>query len=449
MGKAVDALLEYLHRDDAYTVAFSKVRDQQIAAMDELLQERLDKIKLVALRARESGVAKIERLEDMVPLLLPHTAYKSYPESVLIEKRWDKLTKWLGTVATYPADNIDFDGIADIDGWIERLLEAGHFISCTSGTTGKSAMLIAAQEDIDWCCEDAVKAFAWGSGVKPTHDRRVFHLSPVIQSPRNISLVSALRDAYGKPGEELFTYPAPPITIGSITKMVALRKAIADGTARPGEITEFEETSAIRQKAIDDSIGICADVLIEARAEPLFIIGLWASIYKIAEEIRSRGYTGKDFHPENTSYIAGGLKGTQLPPDYREFIYETFNMPLDRNFQMYGMQEINSAMPRCREGERYHIPPWVICLPLNKAGDALMPIVEGEIEGRAALFDLSLEGRWGGVISGDRIHVDFRPCVCGAQTPSIRDDVVRYSDLEGDDKITCSGTVDAYVRGLS
>jgi len=67
----------------------------------------------------------------------------------------------------------------------------------------------------------------------------------------------------------------------------------------------------------------------------------------------------------------------------------------------------------------------------------------------APFFDVALDGRWGGVISGDKISVDYGPCVCGNRSPSIRDDVVRYADLEGDDKIGCAGTVDAYVRGLS
>ncbi len=64
-------------------------------------------------------------------------------------------------------------------------------------------------------------------------------------------------------------------------------------------------------------------------------------------------------------------------------------------------------------------------------------------------FDLSVDGRWGGVITGDRISIDFSPCACGARSPSIRDDITRYADLEGDDKIGCAGTVDAYVRGMS
>jgi hypothetical protein len=112
------------------------------------------------------------------------------------------------------------------------------------------------------------------------------------------------------------------------------------------------------------------------------------------------------------------------------------------------MQELQSGMPRCQKGNRYHLPPWVVPLLLNKEGDALVPI-NGETEGRAAFFDLSLGGRWGGVISGDKISIDFSPCACGATGPSIRDNIVRYADLEGDDKIGCAGTVDAYVRGVA
>jgi hypothetical protein len=292
-------------------------------------------------------------------------------------------------------------------------------------------------------------SYAWGSGVVPQQNRRIFGLAPMAQVPRNTMIGEALREAFGIPGVERFGYPVPPITIGSITRMIALRKAIAEGTARPADIAEFEETSAARQKAVDDAVGLCADALIEARKELLYISGMWAPLYRIAEEVRNRGYSGEDFNPDNTCYLAGGLKGAVLPDDYREYVYATFNLKPQRNYQMYGMQELNSSMARCQEGGRYHIPPWLICLPLNKAADALLPVGDGEIEARAAFFDLSLEGRWGGIISGDRIEVDFGPCPCGARSPSIRDSVVRYSELEGDDKISCSGTVDAYVRGLT
>ena len=60
---------------------------------------------------------------------------------------------------------------------------------------------------------------------------------------------------------------------------------------------------------------------------------------------------------------------------------------------------------------------------------------------------VSLDGRWGGVISGDRVDVSFARCGCGHHGPNIGQEIVRYADLTGGDKISCAGTIDAYVRG--
>lgn len=450
MGEIVDSLLKMGAGGKGYDIPWSDVRDLQVAAMNERLGEHVDRIKLVGLRARDAGITEIRDRADIVPLLLPHTAYKSYPESFLVEQKWDRLTRWLGTVYSHPIENVDLDGIVDIDDWMSRLGAAGIVMSCSSGTTGKSAMLPSSKQDVDFFCADSISAIEWGSGVKARQDHLVFGLSPIAKVPRNEAVGEAMGVAFGIPGKERFSYPVPPITIGAITRMVALRKAMADGTARPNEIAEFEETSEMRQKAVDAAAGLCADALIAARNEKLQIVGMWATLYKVAEEVRNRGYGAKDFRADNAFYAAGGLKGAQLPPDYREYVYETFNLQPDRNFQMYSMQEIQTTMPRCQKGGRYHMPPWLVCLPLDKDGAALLDHDDsGVVEGRAAFFDLSLDGRWGGVISGDKIEVDFGPCACGAKSPSIRDTIVRYSDLTGDDKIACSGTVDAYVRGLA
>jgi hypothetical protein len=449
METSVEKLTGFLGSGRPYSVPFDEVRSAQIAALNERLQERLGKNKLVSLRAKEADVTEIRDFDDVVPLLLPHTAYKSYPESFLIEQKWDRLTKWLGTVSNYQIENANLDGVADIDDWLERLERVGHYVNCSSGTTGKAAMLVASAADLQWTKRDFVGAYAWGSGIAPARDRRIMPMSPAAGVPRLRATSEAFAEAYSDPSVEHFTYPVPSITVGSITKMIALRRAMANGTARPDDIAEFEAVSAARQKAVDAAVGLCADALIAARKDKLIVSGMWANIYKVAEETRNRGYGAKDFNPENGIMVAGGLKGAKLPANYREYVYETFNIPLECNFQLYGMQELASVMPRCQKGGRYHIPPWIVCLPLNKDGDALLPMGGGEVEGRAAFFDLSLDGRWGGVISGDRIHVDFGPCECGAKSPSIRDSIARYTDLEGDDKISCAGTVDAYVRGLS
>jgi hypothetical protein len=355
----------------------------------------------------------------------------------------------LRTVSTYPLDDTDLTDIRDVDHWIERLEEAGHPVSCSSGTTGKSAMLVASRDDLVFTAQDSVDACAWGTGVPPEQDRHVFSLAPVATVPRNIAIMERLKEAFGRPDSKLFRYPVPPITVGSITRMIALRKAIAEGTAMPDEIAEYEETGARREKALDEAVNVTVDALLEVRTEKLFLLGLWGNMHKVAVAMRERGYGAKDFHPDNLMYVGGGLKREQLPPDYREFVRGTFNIRDGRNFQLYGMQELGSVKVRCQEGGRYHAPPWMVCLPLNKEGDALLPMDQGEVECRAAFFDLSMDGRWGGVISGDRMEIDFGPCACGARSPSIRDNIVRYADLEGDDKIGCAGTIEAYVRGMS
>ena len=71
------------------------------------------------------------------------------------------------------------------------------------------------------------------------------------------------------------------------------------------------------------------------------------------------------------------------------------------------MQELNTPFPRCRSG-RYHVAPWVMVLPLDEPGEQLLDASAGEIEARAAFFDLSLDGRWGGVISGDKVDDGLR-----------------------------------------
>lgn len=449
MDSNIQQLIDMVNDDNRYAIAHSELQTLQIAAVNARFQERREQIKLLDHRARQAGIEAVDSLESMVPLLFPHTVYKSYPEAFLLNKRWDKLAKWLDTTSTYRVPTTDPSAFDTIDAWLVDLESQGIFVNCSSGTTGKSAMMVSSRADLDWCLTEAVAAYTWGSGVKACNDRRIFGLAPVALTPRNQITGQAYYRALQPPDSEPFAYPVPPITVGSLTSMVVLRKKMADGTATPAEIQAYEQTSAERQQQMDDAITIAADAIIGARAERLHVTGLWSGLYNVASVVRERGYSASDFNPENSIYVGGGLNRAVLPDNYREFVYETFNIQPERNYQNYSMQELQSGMPRCRAGNRYHLPPWVVPLVLDKTGDALLPQGPEEYEGRAAFFDISLDGRWGGVISGDRVSIDFRPCACGAHSPSIKDTIARYADLEGDDKIGCAGTVDAYIRGVS
>ncbi|MBU1257195.1 MAG: hypothetical protein KJ549_01650, partial [Alphaproteobacteria bacterium] len=88
--------------------------------------------------AREQGIETIETIDDLAPLLFPHTVYKSYPISYLERSRFDKLTKWLAGLTTSDISHVDASGIETIDDWIDLLdAETDLTIQHTSGTTGK------------------------------------------------------------------------------------------------------------------------------------------------------------------------------------------------------------------------------------------------------------------------------------------------------------------------
>src|SRR3546814_1680927 len=83
------------------------------------------------------------------------------------------------------------------------------------------------------------------------------------------------------------------------------------------------------------------------------------------------------------------------------------------------------------------------------AGEKLLnpPEGKGVVEGRMAFFDVLADARWGGIISGDKVQVEFDSGLDGVRTAIVRS-VARYADLaEGEDKLTCAGSIDSYVRG--
>jgi hypothetical protein len=444
---AVDRLVGLVDTENPFDMPFSEVLPRQLEAINERFKDRIEKIKLLQNRAESGGITEIRTMADIVPLLFAHTAYKSYPEGWLVEQKWDRLGRWLDTVSTNRVRPMDTSGIKGLDEWLHRLEEQSHYVSCSSGTTGKCAMMNATMADCEFAGHSLLQALIW-AGLAPNHDRRMIALGQVAATPRNRASGKPMREAFNRPDVAPFAPNVPPITIGGITEMIVLRKKIADGTAKPTEIAYFEAQVIEREKAIESSIEQAADALIESRHMPLHIMGIFGPLYKVAERVRAKGYSGKDFR-ENSGFVSGGLKRVQVPSNYREFIFETLNLSPARLCLSYGMQEANTNAPRCSAG-RYHLAPWVMLLLLDESGENLIePSSSGELEGRAAFFDLSLDGRWGGVISGDKIRATWAPCACGNRGPSVSDDIQRYADMASGDKIACSGTIDAYVRGVA
>jgi hypothetical protein len=448
VSSEVDRLVGLVDTENPFETAFAELLPRQLEAINSRFNERIAQIKLLENRAAEGGVSEIRQMSDLVPLLFAHTAYKSYPESWLTEQKWDRLGRWLDTVSTHRVQPMDTTGVTGLDDWLLKLEDQGHYVSCSSGTTGKCSMMNATAEDLEFCGHSLLQALIWG-GLKPSHDKRLIGPGQIASTPRNRASGKPMWEALSRTDLTPFTPDVPPITIGGITEMVVLRKKMADGTAKPADVAYYEEQVAKREKAMESALEQAADALIARREEKLHVTGMFGTLYRVAELVRAKGYSGKDFNPANSTYLSGGLKRTQVPANYREFIFDTFNLRPENIVLAYGMQELNSTAPRCKAG-RYHMPPWVMLLLLDEPGEKLIePPKTGEVEGRAAFFDIAMKGRWGGVISGDKVHATWERCACGNASPSISEDIQRYADMASGDKIACAGTIDAYVRGVA
>jgi hypothetical protein len=254
---------------------------------------------------------------------------------------------------------------------------------------------------------------------------------------------------YARP--DAITVPPAKVSSGHyryMARLAAMRRAMADGTARPDDVAAFQSESAARQKANDERLAYFADQVLAHKDEPMLFSAMFPSLYRLVELLGERGAAPGDLTAENALTTGGGLKGMALPPDYRQQCFAMLHLAPERFLHYYSMQELNVRMPKCPEAGRYHVPTALALFVLEKDGEALAPTSDGQVEGRAAFFDFTIDGRWGGTMSGDKVIADFGTCRCGRPGPTILDEISRFSDLADGDKITCAGTMDAYVRGF-
>src|SRR5690625_6828212 len=88
------------------------------------------------------GGATVDTLDDIVPLMFSHTAYKSYPAALIDNKRWDLMTRWLDKLTTYDLSGVDVDGCDSIDEWLDQIeSQTSLQIVTSSGTTGTFSVI--------------------------------------------------------------------------------------------------------------------------------------------------------------------------------------------------------------------------------------------------------------------------------------------------------------------
>ena len=123
--------------------------------------------------ASDISVDAINTLDDVVPLCMPHTMYKSYSSRDVESGRFDRLTEWLDGLTAEDLSGVDVGGVDSLESWLEAL-EAQSRLRPTvsSGTTGKVSFFprttVEADKFIGFILE------SW-SGFQDELDSRMMH----------------------------------------------------------------------------------------------------------------------------------------------------------------------------------------------------------------------------------------------------------------------------------
>jgi len=439
-------LMDMIEVDNAFDRPEKELAPLRLEAARTLVAERRQQIPILEKRAQEAGLSELKSFADLVPLLFAHTVYKSYPASFVENGRWSRMLQWMDTLSVAKVTDVDVEGVNDVDEFIDRLRAAGHMVLATSGTTGKNSFLNHKQADIDRRRHYFRHVKGWPY-VKAKNDRPFFALGPSAGPTSMVEAFHLHADVFGRPGD-IHYLTDEPLRISEISRMAAMRKQLAEGKVSPGEIRALEEKAEARQAEMKKSIDHLTETILAHRHEPIYITGMYPQHILIVDRAHELGARDGEFHRDSIIHIGGGTKNAVLPPDYKERTARFYGNVYDA--PTYGMTELAQALVRC-EAKRYHAPPALIPLILDQAGERLLTAEDadenGQVTGRFAFLDLMYEGRWGGLISGDKVTMDYSPCPCGRHGPTLHDNISRFSAPGQDDYIGCAGTLDAYIRG--
>lgn len=435
-----------------------RLADLQQTALALRVREQIERIPMVEKLAAAQGIREIDNINDPIPLFFEHTMYKSYPPILLEKRQYSALTKWLRKLSVHDLSHIDASRCETIDEWLDLLTNEGGLDPVTSsGTSGTMSFLPLGKND--WRRNMSMLRITY------LHKFNEEPSEAEMRQPINVIYPEYIRGhaAMFKMGNNMrryfsleqddhfFSLGAGKGSADLMYLAARLRAAAVKGdvsrvdvpTALLGRRPELEAMQQAKEAAKSPYIDrICHDL----DGKRAYIAGFPAVLYDIA----IRGLKeGKKCRLEAKSVIGsgGGGKGVMIPDDWEEKCREFFGVSEIQ--QSYGMAEqAASCAVTCNHG-RYHIQPWTIPYLLDPVSSKPLPR-KGVQTGRAAFFDLTLDGIWGGIISGDEVTIDWEGrCRCGKESVHLGD-IRRFSEKSGeDDKITCAATPAAYAEAMS
>lgn len=427
--------------DELFSLDWGPIRELHEEGVRAAFKEMRPKIGLLNKLADDLEVSELKDLNDAAPLLFPHMMYKNYPLSFIENSKYAQFTQWLQKLTSVDLSVVDVSGCNSLDSWLDAIEEKTVLRPwITSGTSGKVSVIpFTTLETPHLGYTQNRLSFRDEPGIESrTALKKVPHLTPVIRkgkaSPQRAA--DALVGFYGR--EEMFECLGGSISTDLLWLSGRIRLAEAKGELDQLKLSPHlqEIREQIMKNRAGDPQRIEAwweEMIKKYKGERVSIGTSYQRLLELANYMEKKGLK-MEFAPNSMVGAAGGAKGFKLGEDWREKIAKYIPYQMG---DTYGMTEMcGTAGRRCSHGN-YHIPPWIVPFILDPDTSDALPR-SGVQTGRFAVFDLAALTYWGGFISGDKItyHWDGG-CPCGRTGPFLSSDIARYSEIQGDDKITC------------
>lgn len=445
------------HNTRIHSIPREEAEAVQLAGMNLRLAERRGQVQMLAKLADGQGIERIDTLDDMAPLLMPHDVYKSYPMSLLAKQKFSQLNGWLGKLTRHDISGVDVSDCDSIDSWLTRLRDETPLdVATSSGSSGTCSFFPKSKRDYRISMEGLRVQLAQKFGADPAPgdiEDKIHAIIPLYRDGH------ASMGAFAKYAGEIFAKGDPDFwhtcfnfKLSSDLMWLAarLRAAAAKGDASKVDVPasllarkgEWEQSQREMPAQQLDFVNRMIDKL---QGQRVFVMSTSNLLYAAAKRGLEEGLSGV-FADGSVFMGGGGAKGVPLPDDLEEVVCRFFNT--DRMIASYGMTEMNSFSVLC-EHDRYHVLPWVTVYLLDLETGRPLPR-SGEQSGRAAFFDLTAESCWGGLVTGDLVTVDWdHRCECGRSTVALEKKINRVSEVQGgDDKITCAATPQAQAEAM-
>ena len=422
----------------------------QLRSLRRRFDELLPKLSSLRVQLEDTGIFRIGKLEDVVPLLFHDSVYKSYPISLIEKNQFARLTKWLSGYTTADLTNVEVSNCQGVDRWIDTLdAQTPLRVIHTSGTSGKLSFFPRSTVEIRSFFKSHLKVHE-GFGSEPgvrlgDGQTRMIVVNPVPRYGRQIRhRCFPLMQKYVTPAPDQLYALDYEVSADLVSLSGRIRIAQAKGELSKITLSDSQRAAMVKyladlERRPADAAGFYQRIANELRGKRVLAGGFANLLQDAARTGLERGMRNI-FAPGSIGMTGGGNKDGVLLPNWLDLVREFTGI---RKWAMnYGMSEMISMIPMGDEGW-YHVPPYVIPFLLDPVSGALLPR-KGVVAGRLAFYDLLAQTNWGGIISGDKVTIDWDGLSpSGRKAPRIRSDITRYSaEVTGEDKVTCAATAD-------